>query len=288
MADGGESTEHDPAPNVDAAVVADFGREWSHYDQSALGEDEQATLFAQYFSLFPFDALPAGAEGFDLGCGSGRWARLCAPRVGTLHCVDPAAAALEVARRKLADLPNCRFHLARADALPFADASMDFGYSLGVLHHLPDPAAGLAAAVSKLKPGAPLLVYLYYAFDNRPAWFRALWRASDVLRRAISRLPHPLKLGVSRGIAASVYWPLARVARLAERAGRDVSNLPLSAYRDKSFYVMRTDALDRFGTRLEHRYTRAQIAAMMRAAGLERVAFRDGVPYWCALGYRAP
>jgi hypothetical protein len=46
---------------------------------------------------------------------------------------------------------------------------MDFGYSLGVLHHLPDPRAGLAACVTKLKPGAPMLVYIYYAFDNRPA-----------------------------------------------------------------------------------------------------------------------
>ena len=49
---------------------------------------------------------------------------------------------------------------------------------------------------------------------------------------------------------------------------------------------MRTDALDRFGTRLEQRFTRAEIEAMMRAAGLERIAFSDQAPFWCALGYR--
>ena len=49
---------------------------------------------------------------------------------------------------------------------------MDFGYSLGVLHHLEDTQAGMAACVRKLKPGAPFLVYIYYALENRPIWFR--------------------------------------------------------------------------------------------------------------------
>jgi hypothetical protein len=163
---------------------------------------------------------------------------------------------------------------------------MDFGYSIGVLHHVPDTAAGLRACIAKLKPGAPFLVYLYYAFDNRPWWFRMLWRMSDVGRRVLSRLPEALKYGLSQGIALLVYWPLARAARLAEQAGRDVSAFPLSAYRHRTFYAMRTDALDRFGTRLEQRFTRAQIAEMLERTGLERIEFSPDVPFWCAVGYR--
>lgn len=63
--------------------------------------------------------------------------------------------------------------------------------------------------------------------------------------------------------------------------------MPLSAYRDRTFYVMRNDALDRFGTRLERRFTRAGMQALMAGAGLERIRFHDGVPYWTAVGYRA-
>ena len=63
-------------------------------------------------------------------------------------------------------------------------------------------------------------------------------------------------------------------------------NWPLSAYGTKSYYSLRTDALDRFGTRLEKRFTRKQITHMMVAAGLERIAFRDEEPFWCALGYK--
>jgi hypothetical protein len=90
---------------------------------------------------------------------------------------------------------------------------------------------------------------------------------------------------VSQVIAALVYYPLARVSSLLEKFGRNVANVPLSSYRDKSFYSMRTDALDRFGTRLEKRYTANEIKKMMENAGLEGIVFSDSV-YWGAVGYK--
>jgi SAM-dependent methyltransferase len=275
------------ADNIDHKTVEGFGQEWSAYDQSGLSPDEQQQLFDRYFAIFRFDQLPKNAEGFDLGCGSGRWAALVAPRVALLHCIDPAESALEVARRRLAALPNIRFHCASTDAIPLADESQDFGYSLGVLHHIPDTRRALADCVRKLKPGAPFLVYLYYALDNRPAWFRALWRASDRVRSGIARLPFGARKALTSGIAAGVYWPLARLSKLAESRGRSVGGWPLSAYRDLSFYTMRTDALDRFGTRLEQRFTREQIADMMTAAGLTAIHFSEAAPYWVACGRKA-
>lgn len=274
--------------NVDEKTVEGFGKEWSWCDQTPLSADELERQFAAYFSVFPWDRIPPDAEGFDAGCGSGRWAQKVAPRVGRLHCVDASAEALDVARKKLARLGNCAFHHASLADMPFSDGSMDFGYALGVLHHLPDTAAGIAACTRKLKLGAPFLVYIYYAFDSRPAWFRALWHVSDAMRGIICRLPGRTRLWVTWPIAAFVYWPLARVALLLERLGLGVEVIPLSAYRNKSFYSMRTDALDRFGTRLEKRFTADQIHRMMTEARLENIRFSDGVPYWCAVGFVAP
>lgn len=267
-------------------MIADFGDEWTRHDQSSVPESELFTFFAEYFSVFPWGELPRDAEGFDLGCGSGRWAFFVAPRVGRLHCIDPAKAALEVAKRNLAVRSNCVFHVAAVEDIPLPDGSQDFGYSLGVLHHVPDTRRGIASCVAKLKPGAPFLLYLYYAFDNRPQWFKLLWRASDLLRRCISLMPSGPKSVVSSGIALLVYWPLSRTAGLLERLGLSVGGLPLAAYRGKSMGTLLTDARDRFGTRLEQRFTRGQIEAMMRDAGLERVTFRDGGPYWCAVGHK--
>jgi len=272
--------------NVDRATVEGFGAEWTAFDQSALSGPEYKTLFNAYFAIFPFNSLQPNAEGFDLGCGSGRWAVAVAERVGLLHCIDPSPEALAVARRRLAGRSNVRFHCAATGSIPLEDASQDFGYSLGVLHHVPDTRAALADCVCKLKPGAPFLVYLYYALDGRPRWFRALWRMSDQFRKIISRLPFAIKRRITDLIAAGAYWPFARLAQLGERLGADVSNVPLAAYRRASFYTMRTDALDRFGTRLEHRFMRAQIEAMMREAGLEDIRFWEGEPYWVARGRR--
>lgn len=272
--------------NVDAKTVEGFGQEWSAFDYIGHSERELRAIFEQYFAIFPWEALGPGARGFDAGCGSGRWANFVAPRVGHLHVVDASGEALAVARRMLSRHTNVTAHHASVGELPFDDSSMDFGYSLGVLHHVPDTAGALRACARKLKAGAPFLVYLYYALENRPRWFRALYRASDLMRLGISRAPYPLKRAVSEAIAAGVYLPLARASRTLEGLGADVSRIPLSAYRHRSFYVMRTDALDRFGTRLEQRFTKDQIRAMMIAADLSDVSFTEDGPFWCAVGIK--
>lgn len=274
-----------PATNADDQTVSGFGREWATFRHE--GEtDENARLFGQYFAVFPWDRLPRNARGIDVGCGTGRWARHVAPRVGELICLDASTEALEVAKQNLAGAKNVTFLRSTIEEAPIQDGSLDFAYSLGVLHHVPDTAAALRACVRKLKPGAPMLVYLYYALDNRSAAFRAIWRVSDGVRRVVSALPFRPRLAVSEIIARSVYWPLARGAAVAEKLGANVEGIPLSAYRDKSLYVMRNDALDRFGTRLEQRFSRTQIETMMNAAGLVDIRFHEGVPYWCAAGAR--
>lgn len=267
------------------AVIDGFGHEWTRFDQTGLTDEERIAAFEGYFEVFPWQDLPSDATGFDLGCGSGRWAVHVAPRVGTLHCIDPSDA-INVARTNLSNLDNVVFHRRTAAELPFESESMDFGYCLGVLHHVADTEGALRAAVRTLKPGAPLLVYLYYAFDNRPAWFRALWRASDVARKAIARQPRAVRHVICDGLAGAVYYPLARGAAVAERLGVNVDHWPLSAYRHRSFYTMRTDSLDRFGTLLEKRYTRAQMEALLRDAGLTDIRFCSSV-FWCAVGTRS-
>ncbi len=273
--------------NIDTTVVESFGREWKKFDHAHASAPHLQKGFESYFGIFDWSALPPDARGFDMGCGSGRWARLVAPRVGELTCVDPSETALAVARQNLGECSNCRFVAGTADANPLPDDGFDFGYSLGVLHHVPDTARALQGCVAKVKPGGQFLVYLYYRFDGRPAWFRALWKISDAGRRVISRLPFGLRSVVCELISALIYWPLARFARQMERLGMKVENFPLANYRDYPYYAMRTDALDRFGTRLEKRFTKTEIEAMMAAAGLTNIRFSDSPPFWCAVGTKS-
>lgn len=96
-----------------------------------------------------------------------------------------------------------------------------------------------------------------------------------------------LKHIVTDAIALLVYLPLAVLSRMMARLGLGVGSIPLSYYRNHSFYTMRTDARDRFGTPLERRFARPQIAEMMEGAGLVKVRFSDVAPYWCVMGYKA-
>ena len=271
--------------NMDAETVASFGDEWSRYDQSSMSYYEASEIFMEYFSVFPWDTLPLNPVGFDMGCGSGRWAKFVAPKVGRLNCIDPSSA-LDIARRNLIDFKNVEYIKASVSESGIPINSQDFGYSLGVLHHVPDTESAINSCVSILKPGAPLLVYLYYAFDNRGWVYRLLWRASDLVRRIICKLPSRFKHLVTDVIAAIVYFPLARLSLLLDKVGINAASIPLFYYRNHSFYTMRTDSRDRFGTPLEQRFTKQQIKSYMERSGLIDIKFSDNAPYWCAVGIK--
>jgi SAM-dependent methyltransferase len=202
-----------------------------------------------------------------------------------LHCIDPSDA-IQVARDSLTNFDNLVFHQASVDSQCLPLKSQDFGYSLGVLHHIPDTTAAICSCVNLLKPGAPFLLYLYYSFENRPYWFKFLWYCSDFARRFISLLPPRIKQSVTDIIALFIYFPLSLISYVVEKAGFEVSMIPLSYYRNHTFYTMRTDARDRFGTPLEKRFNKIQISRMMEAAGLIDIEFSESLPYWCAVGFR--
>jgi SAM-dependent methyltransferase len=276
----------DVAQNIDSDVAAGFGHEWSTFRQSdtELSSADREAIFQSYFGIFPWDQLPPKPVGIDVGCGSGRWSAMVAPKVGHLHLLDASKEALAVARQNLTDANNISFHLASVGNIPLDDGSLDFAFSLGVLHHVPDTMAAIRAIATKLKARAPFLVYLYYALDNRPLWYRAIWRFSNIFRVIISALPPTIRLVISQIVAVAVYWPLARLAALVERTGFSPTSIPLESYRHRKFYVMRTDAYDRFCTRLEQRFTRGQIEQMLLGAGFDEIRFSEKVPYWCAVG----
>jgi hypothetical protein len=129
---------------------------------------------------------------------------------------------------------------------------------------------------------------LYYAFDNRPLWYRSLWKTTDVFRRLVSSMPSRPRYWLSQMIAATVYLPLARGAKLLDLFGVLPAHWPLKTYRDLSFYSMRTDALDRFGTKLEQRFTRAQIEKILETSGFVNIRFCESPPYWSAVGIKGP
>ena len=271
--------------NKDQKVINDFGNEWKTYNQRDIDSKEIKELFNHYFSIFPFDKINTNSEGFDMGCGSGRWAKFIAPKVRLLHCIDPSRA-IQVAKKKLKKFNNVSYHRKSLEKSGLKSNSQDFGYSLGVLHHVPHTNLAIKTCVKLLKPGAPFLLYIYYSFDNRPYWFKFLWNISNFIRLIINKLPKFLKFIICDFIAVIVYFPLSRFIFFLEKFGLELKKFPLYFYRSKSFYVMRTDSRDRFGTPLEKRFSKKEIHKMMKESGLHRIKFKNNEPFWTVIGFK--
>jgi len=273
--------------NLDKETVEGFGEEWRRFDQSQLSKAEKQKIFEAYFSIFPWNLIGKDSKGFDMGCGSGRWAKFVANKVHLLNCIDPSEKALNVAKRNLSNFSNIRYFNASVNDNILKENSQDFGYCLGVLHHIPDTLEGIKACAKLLKKNAPFLLYLYYNFENRSSFFKIIWRLSDFIRKIISSLSPKTKIFITSIIAYLIYYPLARFAFISEKLGIDVSNLPLSDYRNKSFYFMKTDALDRFGTRLEKRFSKDEIKRMLQEAGFQDIRFSKNMPFWVSISRKS-
>ncbi len=266
--------------NYDSKTVKDFGSEWSTFSQKK-NISELKKIYNNYFKIFPFNKINKNSFGFDAGCGSGRWAQFIAPNVKELHCIEPSKEAINVAKINLKKFKNCKFINSTIDEY-FSKKTIlyDFGYCLGVLHHIPNTQKALNKMAMKLKKNSPLLLYIYYNFENKSLFFKCILFFSNLLRIFISKLPLIIKKIITDFIALIVYFPMSKINKYLNL------NLPLSYYKDKSFYVMRTDSLDRFGTRLEKRFSKTMIIKIMENAHLKNIQFYKSEPYWVVIGYR--
>lgn len=274
-----------PDENIDHSVVHSFGEEWKKFHRFSDVEIEKDAKL--YFDIVTDEMLNRDSYMADFGCGTGRWAKYLAHKAGFVEALDPSDA-IFVADKLIGEADNVRLTKASIDGIPFPDETFDFAMSIGVLHHIPDTQKAMNACVKKVKIGGYFYTYLYYDFENRGAAFKVLFSVVDAVRNRTSRLPMKTKKFVCDVLAVTVYLPVVAAGRLLKFVGlgKVARQLPLSHYQNNSFLWMRTDALDRFGTTLEQRFSRNDIRRMMAEAGVEDLTFSDQMPYWHVVGRR--
>ena len=271
--------------NLDKKVIEDFGSEWVRFSNNTVKISTQKKIFDQYFSIFPKNKLNKLNIGFDMGCGSGRWAYFLAPFVKKIYCIEPSDA-IHVAQKKLKQFKNCIYVKKGVSNNGLKKNFFDFGYCLGVLHHIQNTQEGINNCVRILKKNSPLLLYLYYDFEDKNFIYKFVWKISNFFRIVISKTPNFIKYLICDLIALTIYWPLAKFALIIDKFGVNQKNIPLYFYKNLTFYHMRNDALDRFGTKVEKRYSKKQIISMMKKAGLNRIKFSRNEPFWCVIGHK--
>jgi len=244
-----------------------FGFEWTRFPEMY---DEWSRSFLEY--MHPH--LPQffrGKKVLDAGCGNGRFAHYAAKYGAEVWAMD-LGPAVEVAKRNTESAGKAQVVQADLHRPPFAPESFDFVYSIGVLHHLPDPEAAFQNLLRYLKPGGEIQIYLYWKPEGQPIK-RALLAVVTALRKITTRLPHRINyvLAFPAAVAAFAFfvWPYRLLKKLPGLKAL-ADKLPMKQYANFPFRVCVNDQLDRFSAPIENRYTKQEVAGWLSRANLEQ------------------
>ncbi len=275
---------HKKDENLDQGVIDSFGHEWATFDY---GEAETTEALNAQFDAYcaPIDLSkfdPKNSIAGDFGAGSGRWASRLVPYFSLVYALEPSDGASKVLKKKFSDEAKIVVLQETVGANSIPLESLDLAMSLGVLHHIPDTGLAIKDVSLRIKPGGMFLCYLYYNLENKPFFYKLIFKAVNAVRKIISLLPQRIKRIVCSSIAAIIYWPLARFSKIINKIGMNTSNIPLHHYADMPFVMLANDALDRFGTSLEQRFSKAEITEMLNSAGFDisTLRFSESEPFW--------
>lgn len=280
-----QSQEHmaaDPGsePQSKLRTMRSFGYEWRHFSDF---RPEGEANFRWYFASYPPEAL-RGKILLDAGCGKGRHLFYAAQHAHKVIGVD-LSPAVDAAFDNAGHLDNV--HIVQADLfhLPLRPQTFDMVYSLGVLHHLPEPEAGFREILRYGKPGGDVLVYLYWSLNDEPRWKQHLLRLVGMVRQVTTRLPFPLLRAFSWCVAVGCEICFVAPYRWLRntRWKAFAETLPLKLYADFPFRLLYQDQFDRFSAPIENRYDREQVKGWLTRSGLEDCDIVRGAG-WRAMG----
>jgi len=260
-------------------TIADFGDQWTRYVDND-GFYGSVDLLADTFGpLLSVTAL-RGKTVAEIGSGTGRIVQMLLV-AGARHvlAIEPSRA-VDVLRRNLeCEADRVEILHARGDEIP-AGRDLDYVVSIGVLHHIPDPAPVVRAAFDALRPGGEMVVWVYGREGNR-----GIVALIEAMRSITTRLPHWMLAALASACNAllDVYMLLCRALPF----------LPLAAYvrnvigkfdRRKRYLVL----YDQLKPAYSKYYTESESRALLERAGFVDVSLYHRHGYsWTVRGRRA-
>lgn len=247
-------------------VMEAFGFEWNEFDEYAHENfDEWVDVDPSFFD---------GKFGLDAGCGAGRHS-VKARGYGARMVAMDLSPAVDAAYAKARMIPG--IDVVQGDIFnpPFARGIFEFIYSIGVIHHTPDPPRAFQCLVPFLAPGGTIITMVYASGRLKAIGLLG------AIRKVSTRLPLPLTKALSWLAAAidtvfpiTIYRVLSTCGvpkRVLDRATPEHVRI----YAKVNFDICYTDWLDRLSYPYVHYYDVEQVTEWYERGGLEGVKVKN-------------
>jgi ubiquinone/menaquinone biosynthesis C-methylase UbiE/uncharacterized protein YbaR (Trm112 family) len=258
---------------VESDSYADnFSFEWqvhrrTQFDDSARNESEET--FRAKTGWTP--EMLKGKRVLDVGVGAGRFADVAARWGADVVGID-ISYAVESARENLERYPTAQVIQADIFALPFAEQSFDYIYSIGVLHHTPDCERAFKALPRLLKPDGEVAIWLYNAYADNLS-------VNTMYRKLAQKLPQKVLYGLCHLAIPAYYVHKVPVLRsIVHHTLPQVSEHP-----DWRWRVL--DTFDWYSPVYQSRHTYHEVYQWYRDEGLVDI---EPLADWVAMKGRKP
>ena len=164
-----------------------WGYQWNYFKDFIKESEEQ---FLRWLTPIKKEYFK-GKLILDAGCGTGRHSYFSSKFGGKVIAID-LSNAVETAKEINKD-KNVEIVQADIYNLPFKDNTFDFIYSIGVIHHLPDPSKGVESLIKKLKPGKQISIWLY-GYENSLIMVKLIEPFRKILKNINLRLLNYISL----------------------------------------------------------------------------------------------
>lgn len=260
-----------------------FERTSNHYGSGWVEGDEYATYSLEekwhYDELIKLFEFPRGMSGFGIEAGSGNGkdtVRLAVNNPKSEIITIDISEGIYVAnkRSKILKLNNIHPIRASLDQIPIKNEVFDFGYSFGVLHHMPQPSDGMKEVSRTLKKGSSFLTYLYSDLTEKPV-LKFLLKPVTFLRKITHKMSIPVLKIFCYLMMTPIFILLVIPSRFLKLIGMSSLAMKIPHHHNKSFISLYGELFDRFGAQIEFRYNPSSLNLLYKDANLKMTDYKN-------------
>jgi SAM-dependent methyltransferase len=268
-----------------------FGEQWKTFARTQLDSGALTETEKRWDSEIGWSAKDlAGQTVVEFGSGAGRFIDIVSRRGAALVVGVDITDAVDAAQENFRSRDNVFFVQADLFKPPLVEGSFDKGYSIGVLHHTPDPETAFRSLVRLVSPAGSVGLSLYeiwqYQRPNRNSlkvstlelfWALNMWRL-EFFRAITTRVPDPLMIKYCKYVVPGLHYlnkvPVLRYLRYL---------LPSTCYRYLPVEWSMLDTNDTYSTKIVHMYRHKDVFQWFMRANLQHIIVHNSIPGWVSL-----